>query len=161
MEEGVDGHYADWDDWELHMTSVFPEVRIKRTIEVRGADCVPHGLALGFCALFTGILYDGKALDLAEELVEAFTAQGSRRERFEEACRRGLAGETGGRRLAEWAEELAGIAQGGLESWQPEGARLLQPVTRQIGTGSSPGQGLLDAWKDDPSPESVARYLAY
>ena len=42
MESGFQGYFPSWDDWELHMTSVFPEVRIKRTIEVRGADCVPH-----------------------------------------------------------------------------------------------------------------------
>ena len=52
MTTGIDGHMATWEDWDLHMTSVFPEVRIKKTIEVRGADCVSHELAIAFCALF-------------------------------------------------------------------------------------------------------------
>ena len=60
--------FPTWDDWELHMTSTFPEVRIKRTIEVRGADCVSHELNIAFCALFTGLLYDDEALSKGLEL---------------------------------------------------------------------------------------------
>jgi glutamate--cysteine ligase len=161
MEQGVDGHFADWSDWELHMTSVFPEVRIKRTIEVRGADCVNNGLAVAFCALFTGILYDERALGGAEELVEEFTSHGGRAERFSEACERGMAGRIGGRRLSDWAERLAEHAQGGLGRIEPEAASLLLPLVEQIGTGESPGQGLLRSWQADPSAESVVRHLAY
>jgi glutamate--cysteine ligase len=63
MERGLDGHFPSDKDWALHQTSVFPEVRIKHTIEVRGADCVAPDLAVGFCALLTGLLYDEAALD--------------------------------------------------------------------------------------------------
>ena len=76
MNNGIDGHFRTWDDWELHMTSTFPEVRIKRTIEVRGADCVSHELCHRICALFTGLLYDdealSKGLELAQELGQIF-----------------------------------------------------------------------------------------
>ena len=41
LDHGIDGVYPTRADWDLHLTSVFPEVRVKRTIEVRGADCVP------------------------------------------------------------------------------------------------------------------------
>jgi glutamate--cysteine ligase len=64
-ERGIDGLFPGPKDWALHQTSVFPEVRIKSTIEVRGADCVSSELALSFCALFTGLMYCNRALDEA------------------------------------------------------------------------------------------------
>ena len=45
MENGHEGRFPTWEDWDLHLTSVFPEVRVKHAIEVRGADCVPADLA--------------------------------------------------------------------------------------------------------------------
>ena len=93
------------------MTSVFPEVRIKRTIEVRGADCVPHELALGFCALFTGILYNDQALDEAKELIAELTMMGTREELFNAACRSGLEANINGKSFTHFAEKMVGRAR--------------------------------------------------
>ena len=82
MNNGIDGYFPTWEDWELHMTSTFPEVRIKRTIEVRGADYVSHELAIAFCALFTGLLYDDEALSKGLELAQELGRYSTRDERF-------------------------------------------------------------------------------
>lgn len=161
MERGIGGQFPTAADWSLHQTSVFPEVRVKHTIEVRGADCVDHERALGFCALFTGLMYCNSAQDEALQLVAEFETHGTRDERFDAACRSGLEGDIGGRRIGAWARDLADIAQRGIERCQPEDAPLLEPLLAGIHAGRSPADDLLDAWKRDPSPEALVRAVAY
>ena len=137
------------DDWDLHLTSVFPEVRIKRTIEVRGADCVPLPLGMAFVALFKGLFYTPSALDRATELALRLSAHGDREARFAVACRAGLRGEVGGRPLAAWAADLLDIATA---TFSPADAHFLAPLIAQIETGESPAHALLRAWSSDPTP---------
>ena len=61
------------EDWKTHLNTLFPEVRLKKTIEVRGADVQSTDLACALPALWTGILYDDRALAEAEALVEGWT----------------------------------------------------------------------------------------
>lgn len=161
MNDGFKGHFPTWDDWELHMTSVFPEVRIKRTIEVRGADCVSHDLALAFCALFTGILYDDQALDEANELANELMRLGTREERFHAACRCGLEATLQGKPLLQFAEKMTQIGLDGLSRYQPHNVDLLRPLIQQLQTGQSPAVALLDIWKKDPKPETVIEAVRY
>lgn len=161
MEQGIDGHRPTWADWELHMTSVFPEVRIKRTIEVRGADCVPVPLATGFCALFAGLFYGGDALDQGLALAAEMASSGSRDERFDVACRDGLRAQIGGRSLAEWGQALIEIARSGLAVYEPTSTHLLDPVASVADSGRSPGEHLRDIWQSKPNPEALIRYLQY
>src|SRR5579884_692237 len=69
---GFGGHAATQDDWRLHLNTLFPDVRLKKTIEVRAADVQSMGLACALPALWTGVLYDGRALAEAEALVEGW-----------------------------------------------------------------------------------------
>ena len=161
MEKGIDGHYPGPSDWSLHQTSVFPEVRIKHTIEVRGADCVDHRRAIGFCALFTGLLYCDAAQDEALQLVAELERHGTRESRFEAACRGGLEGVIGGRTIAGWARDLGDIAQRGIARCHPGDAPLLDTLLQGIEDGRSPADDLLDAWARDPSPAALVRAVAY
>ncbi len=140
------------EDWELHLTSVFPEVRVKRAIEVRGADCVPLPLAMGFVALWKGLFYDEAALEAATGVALRFAAHGTSADRFDLACRRGLEGELGGRRLAAWADEVVGLAADGLARAAPADLRWLDPLQRQVASGRSPGAALLERLGETPSP---------
>ena len=72
LKHGFNGVRATIGDWETHLNTIFPEVRLKRTLEVRGADSQPTDLACALPALWTGILYDEKALAEAEALVADF-----------------------------------------------------------------------------------------
>jgi glutamate--cysteine ligase len=138
-------------DWELHLTSVFPEVRVKRQIEVRGADCVPLPMAMGFVGLFKGLFYCPAAMDEATALAERFLQEQSREDRFRTACRDGLRGEVGGRKLVVWAEELLEIADAGLERCAPNDRRWLKPLMTQVERGESPARTLLRHWMADPT----------
>ena len=161
LREGIDGSFPTSADWELHQTSVFPEVRIKRTIEVRGADCVDADLALAFCALFTGLLYCDAALDEAMALVAELEQHESRDKRFEVACRDGLSGFIGGRSLGDWASDLGDIADRGIARCLPEDRPKIDPLLERIDAGRSPADELLEAWNRDPSPEAVIAAAAY
>ncbi len=161
MSAGLDGHFPGWEDWELHQTSVFPEVRVKRTIEVRGADAVPLSLSLAGIALWTGLLYDPGALDEAAALSRDFAAAAPAAERFAVACRQGLGGRLGGRSLAAWAEDLVQIAGRGLARSRPWERYLLEPLEALIAGGESPAAAALRAWREDPRPERFLARVAY
>ena len=161
MTHGIDGHYPTEEDWELHQTSVFPEVRIKKTIEIRGADCVDHEMALAFCALFTGMLYCNLALDEGIEMVRDLEQCGTHAERFDLACRQGLEADVGGRSLADWASDLGDIAERGLKACLPQDIDKISPLLQRIESGRSPADDMLDAWKSNPSPAHVISSVAY
>lgn len=151
----TEGPAPAWKDWELHQTSVFPEVRVKHTIEVRGADCVPLPLAMSFVSLFKGLFYCELALDGATALSERFAAHGTRDERFAIACRHGLEGTVGDRTLASWAEDLLDLADAALQRCAPEDRPWLRPLTAQVETGASPARALLRALGPTPGVEAL------
>ena len=147
-------------DWDLHLTSVFPEVRIKQTIEVRGADCVPLPLAMAFVALFKGLFYCTKATDQAVCLSHDFASTGTKAERFQQACRHGLGGQVGGRRLSSWAEELVTHADEALGRCAPEDRKWLRPLIQQIERGESPAKTLLRQAEKDGIVSAVFSSVA-
>ena len=111
---GFEGERATQGDWQLHLNTMFPEVRLKRTIEVRGADSQNAANAPALAALFAGIYYDPTALEAAFQLVAEYT--------FEEveACRarvpmEGLAAPLRGESLVTLGERVVDIARAGLE----------------------------------------------
>ena len=161
MEQGIDGRFPTLAEWALHQTSVFPEVRIKHTIEVRGADCVGHELALAFCAFFTGLLYCDAALEEGLALVSEIERAGTHAERFDVACRDGLRGALAGRTLGDWASDIGEIAERGIARCLEEDAWMLEPLLARIDSGRSPSDDLLDAFAADPSPEAIVRACAY
>jgi len=63
------------DDWESHLTTVFPEVRLKRFLEMRGADGGPWRLICALPALWVGLLYDDEAQRQALEITNSMTAE--------------------------------------------------------------------------------------
>ncbi|MCR9221273.1 MAG: glutamate--cysteine ligase [Alphaproteobacteria bacterium] len=66
---GFEGERPTMTDWADHLTTVFPEVRLKKFIEMRGADGGPWGNLCALPALWVGLLYDREALDAAERLI--------------------------------------------------------------------------------------------
>ena len=67
------GERATIDDWSDHLTTLFPEVRLKKFLEMRGADGGGGARITALSAFWTGLLYDGSALDAAYDLVKTWT----------------------------------------------------------------------------------------
>jgi glutamate--cysteine ligase len=161
MEVGIDGQLADQKDWELHQTSVFPEVRIKRTIEVRCGDGVSADLALAFCALFAALLYVEPARAAASELALDLRRRATLSDQHLSAAIGGLGGTMGGRPTGEWADALAAIATSGLASFDRESLPTLDPLLERIENRRSPARDLLDRWSENPDPAAIVRAVSY
>jgi glutamate--cysteine ligase len=166
---GLDGVRATLADFDRHLTTLFPEVRLKRFIEVRGADAVPPRLACALPALWKGILYDAGAREAAFELAADWSAD-EREALLEEVARRGLAARApGGRPLLALARELVAIAEAGLgrlarEPGAPPDERgLLDAACEQLELGVSPGRVLLERWEGEwgRSPSRLIEYARY
>ncbi|ULB08525.1 glutamate--cysteine ligase [Cereibacter azotoformans] len=102
-------------DWADHMTTVFPEARVKKYIEMRGADAGPLSHLVALPAFWVGLMYDGSALDAAWDLARGWSAE-TREGLRVAASVDGLQGEAGGVRLLDVAREAVAIAQGGLRA---------------------------------------------
>jgi glutamate--cysteine ligase len=113
LRDGYSGARATRSDWVMHLNTLFPEVRLKNTLEFRSADSQGASTLCALPALVKGLFYDEQALEEAERLVASLDhtrVAAARREVPERA----LDAELAGRPLAEWAEALLGIATGGL-----------------------------------------------
>jgi glutamate--cysteine ligase len=114
LKNGFEGHAASMEDWKTHLNTLFPEVRLKKTIEVRGADVQSTDMACALPALWTGILYDDRALGEAEALVEGWTHDEVADLRTR-VWRDGLRASFRGGSLIEIGQRMVAIADGGLE----------------------------------------------
>jgi glutamate--cysteine ligase len=106
---GFQGHQATATDWDQHLNTLFPEVRLKRYIEVRGADSLPRNLVCAVPALWTGLFYDAQALDQAEQICESWGPNELEALRLEVA-RHGLAARYQGQPLQPLAEQVFPVA---------------------------------------------------
>ena len=145
MAEGFEGEAATIRDWELHLSTVFPEVRLKRYIELRGADAGPMPMAAALGALWRGLLDDHDARQAAWELV-AKPSFGERQALRREVPRAALSATLGGRPLHELALELIRISDAGLARLPggEEDRPLLAPLWGYATAGRTPADDLLD-----------------
>jgi glutamate--cysteine ligase len=153
---GFEGHHATQADWQLHLNTLFPEVRLKKTIEVRGADSQGQNMACALPALWTGLLYDDRALNEADALTADWTHAEVEASRAD-VCSKGLAATFRGRTLQSIAEQVVTIAEGGLErrayqraDGKDERVHLLR-LRELVEHGQTPANRLLDGVKDGAS----------
>jgi len=136
LSHGFDGRRANLHDWELHLSTIFTEVRLKQFLEVRGADATPAPLALAVPAVWKGLLYEPAALAAAESLAERFDPA-ELCDLSERAAERGLSAEYGGDSLAGWCRQIVAIAEAGLKQLG-EDTHFLKPLWDVLETGASP-----------------------
>ena len=148
LAEGHDGERATLADFERHLTTLFPEARVKRIVEVRCADAVPPELLCTIPALWKGLLYSEDARGAARELTRAWSAD-DRDAAFAAVARCGLAAETPGGTALDLARELERIARRGLSQIGNDEARFLDPLGELLERGRSPGEEVLERWHSD------------
>ena len=107
------GERAVLSDWANHLSTLFPEVRLKRYLEMRGADVGPRERIVALTALWVGLLYDEAALDGAWNLVKGWSTEERERLRAE-VPRLGLKAEIAGRPLREVARDVLALSRAGL-----------------------------------------------
>jgi glutamate--cysteine ligase len=161
--DGFGGERANLTDWETHLNTLFPEVRLKRIVEVRSADSLPASLVCALPALWTGIYYDEKALAEAEELTRDYTVAELEALR-PEIAERALAATFRGAPLTKVAERLLDIASGGLERRGRLGKNgrderiHLAKIKALVEKGWSPADALVDGL-DNADPDLRRKIL--
>jgi glutamate--cysteine ligase len=142
-------------DFADHMTTVFPEARVKRYIEMRGADAGAEPMLNALPAFWGGLMYDGSALDAAWDLVKGLD-QPTREGLRVAASERALAGEAGGIRLADLAARALALSEAGLRARGLGEEVFLAPLAEEIASGRTRADRLLDlyhgAWAGDLAP---------
>ena len=140
-------------DWADHLTTIFPEVRLKRYLEVRGADGGTWRRICGLPALWAGILYDDKALDAAWDMVKDWTAE--ERQTMRSAVPM-LAFKTPfrDRSVLELAREMLFIATEGLKSraadtGMPNEKGFLEPLQELVDRGQTRAEELLGLYRGE------------
>ena len=125
------GEVPTLSDWADHLTTIFPEARIKKFIEMRGADGGPWRRLCALPAFWVGLMYDQAALDAAWDLCKHWTAEERESLRID-ASVRGLKAEIGGRTMADIAKDALAISDQGLRARARPGAGGMVPDERHF-----------------------------
>ena len=142
------GEVPTLSDWADHLTTVFPEARLKRYIEMRGADAGPLGNLVALPAFWTGLMYDADALGAAWEIArgwDAATREGLR----VAASEAGLAGSAGGVSLRDVAARVLDLSRAGLVARGLGEEVHLAPLQAIIASGRTRADDLLAAYEGD------------
>src|SRR5215471_7460500 len=136
-------------DWADHLTTAFPEVRLKTFLEMRGADGGPWSRLCALPALWVGLLYDSTALDAAHDLIADWTME-EREAMRRDAPRLGLATPLRSRTFREIALEMLEISREGLHrrarrsTAGEDETHFLDPLFAIASSGRTPAEDLLD-----------------
>jgi glutamate--cysteine ligase len=148
------GELPTINDWADHVTTAFPEVRLKRYLEMRGADSGPYAMLNALPALWVGLLYDQSALDAGWDLVKSWTVADHDYLRAE-TPKSGLQTPFKGKPLYELGREVLKIAHAGLrarkqldERGRDESVYLL-PLDRAVDSGKALADELLEKWQGE------------
>lgn len=146
-------------DWADHMTTVFPEARVKRYIEMRGADAGDRAHLVALPAFWTGLMYDQTALDAAWDLVRGWDA--ATREGLRVAASvSALQAEAGGVRMAPLAAEVLAISRAGLAARGFGEEALLAPLEDSVARGEVQADRWLALWQGDWAGDLRRLYTA-
>jgi glutamate--cysteine ligase len=129
LAEGFGGDAARMGDWEIHLSTLFPEVRLKQYIEVRGADAGPLPMVAALPALYRGLLYDRDARRAAWQLVSGWRYE-DRLALRAEVPRAGIRATVAGKPIAPLCAELVKIAHAGLARLGDDDLALLAPIEK-------------------------------
>ncbi|MEV8467120.1 glutamate--cysteine ligase [Fluviibacterium sp. DFM31] len=162
------GEVPTLSDWADHLTTIFPEARIKKFIEMRGADGGPWRRLCALPALWVGLTYDQGALDAAWDLVKGWDAE--TREAWRVAASvDGLQARVNGQLMQDLAREVVDIAEAGLTARARPGANGLIPdethflnaLQESVESGRTPADELLGRYNGDWNGDLTRIYADY
>jgi glutamate--cysteine ligase len=164
MREGIQGHRATIADWESHLKTMFPEARLQRTLEVRGADTVPAYMSMALPAMWLAILYDEHVLRFAEERLVSlgYEAWADARKRV---IHEGLGATIGSTTVGALARDLlaecdtALARRNRLDTHGNDERQYLTCLREAAASNRSLGDLFLDGW--DGTPASLFTRAAY
>jgi glutamate--cysteine ligase len=148
-------------DWANHLSTIFPEVRLKRYLEMRGADGGPWRRLPSLTAYWVGLLYDDDVLEACWDMVKGWTAE-QRQKLRDDVPRLGFRAEIGNRNVLTLAQETLRLATRGLQRRKRldqnrrDETRYLRPLEESVAAGITPAEELLKkfhgAWNGSVDP---------
>jgi glutamate--cysteine ligase len=158
---GLPGELPSLSDWGDHLTTAFPEVRLKKFLEMRGADSGPWGRLCALPALWVGLLYDDTATDAALDLVKDWT-EAEREALRDNVPKSGLKTKFRHGTVLDIAKSVVAIAAAGLarrnrrDGMGRDESLFLDPLREIVASGRAPSELLLEAyhgrWKGSVDP---------
>ncbi len=154
MKEGWHGHRATLADWDLHLSTLFPEARLRQYVETRSADSGPLPYVRALPCLWRGLFYAGEARRAAWDLVKGFSLE-EREALRRDVTRVGMAATVAGREVGALCAELVEIAALGLSQLgATEEQALLEPLRQGAAERRAPADEMLEifaAAKGEPA----------
>jgi len=155
-------------DWADHLTTLFPEARVKKFIEMRGADGGPWRRLCALPAFWVGLMYDQTALDAAWDLVKGWDAP-TREALRVAAADEGLQAQVNGIDMHALAREVVAISEAGLKARAMPGAGGLLPdethflnaLKESVESGKTPADELLEHYHGDWDGDLTRIYAEY
>ena len=162
------GEMPTLNDWADHLTTIFPEARIKQFIEMRGADGGPWRRLCALPAFWVGLLYDQSSLDAAWDLVKSMDAETRDAMRIA-ASVDGLQAEVSGIKMMDLARQAVDISKAGLaaRAWTgagsmvPDETHFLNALQDSLETGQAPADELLAHYYSDWEGDLTRIYEDY
>jgi glutamate--cysteine ligase len=150
------GEIPTLSDWADHLTTIFPEARVKKFIEMRGADGGPWRRLCALPAFWVGLIYDQTALDAAWDLAKGWTHDFRERLRIA-ASVDALDATVDGVNMRELAREVVAISEAGLKARAipgaggliPDETHFLDALRDSVETGITPADELIARFKGD------------
>jgi glutamate--cysteine ligase len=157
----MQGERATLSDWANHLTTIFPEVRMKRYIEMRGADSVPLRMLPALPAFWVGLLYDDASLDAAWQLIKDWSAE-ERQALRDQVPRLGLKAQIRNSSVLDLARECLKLSRDGLarrgrrDREDDDETQYLDPLDALTARGETPAEEMLakyhGRWKGSVEP---------
>lgn len=158
LDSGLKAQRATLKDWNLHLSTLFPEVRLRPQIEVRSADSLPPRFTASVAALYKGLLYTEQALSGAESLL----MQMDRTEfvdLYRRSWREGLKATFSGGTLGDMAADMVRLARESLQQQFAQAysgadeSHFLDPLLELISTSETLAEQLLKRWPQRPDEQ--------
>jgi len=153
-------------DWENHLTTIFPEVRLKSFLEMRGADGGSFESVCALSSFWVGLLYDSESLDSSFDLIKDFNIKQLQELRIEVA-KNGLHSIIGGIKIQEIAKKVLKLSREGLrnrnilnENGDSEEI-FLDPLQKILSSGKSPSDDLIQKFSNNWNKNLVNMYKEY
>jgi glutamate--cysteine ligase len=165
LTSGYNGERATIEDWNNHLTTLFPETRIKRYLEIRSVDSQPPDLMPALSALIKGAFYDNDCLQAAWDLVKGWSWD-ERMQVYLDSHRDALAARVRRYSLLDLARELVEIAWEGLRRQHQvndlgdDETIYLKPLKDLLSQGKCPADVLLEKWEGELHHD-IKRLIAY
>ncbi|KOV68524.1 glutamate--cysteine ligase [Streptomyces sp. NRRL WC-3618] len=156
LEKGFDdGTKPDLQDWRDHLSQIFPDVRLRDTLELRAVDGPPYPALGAVPAFWSGLTYDAAARASVWELLRGISPE-QHLQGLDDIAVRGMDAQLAGRPMRDLAAELLRLSESGLRAQiaagreREEAAAYLEPLKEVVRTGETFADRVLALWHSKP-----------